>query len=137
MKELKKLLYCHILLGPYICIKIKGVQYKAHRLAWLYTKGYWPKNQIDHINHNNSDNRIVNLRDASHSENQRNAKRAKTNTSGYTGVHKSNNRKWVVRLSDKSKSVYIGTYSDINKAIEAREKANRVYGYHKNHGQDL
>lgn len=53
-------------------IKIKGRYYKAHRLAWVYHYKKWPEDQIDHVNRKRDDNRIVNLRDATHSDNMRN-----------------------------------------------------------------
>lgn len=49
--------------------------YLEHRLAWLHYYGEWPKQQIDHINRNPSDNRISNLRDVSISDNALNRKR--------------------------------------------------------------
>lgn len=36
----------------YVCIRVGGKTYKAHRLAWLYVYGEWPTGEIDHINHN-------------------------------------------------------------------------------------
>ncbi|WP_082537400.1 MULTISPECIES: HNH endonuclease signature motif containing protein [unclassified Aureimonas] len=52
-------------------IKIDGRNHFAHRLAWLYVHGTLPT-QIDHINQDTGDNRIANLRDATHALNQRN-----------------------------------------------------------------
>lgn len=49
------------------------VSIAAHRAAFAYVYGYWPKQQIDHINRNKGDNRIENLRDVSASENRLNA----------------------------------------------------------------
>jgi len=51
--------------GGYIQISIGGKCYSAHRLAWLYEFGHFPKLQIDHINRVRDDNRIDNLRDVS------------------------------------------------------------------------
>jgi hypothetical protein len=43
----------------YRLIGVAGRVYKAHRLAWLYMMGEWPKDQIDHINRDPSDNRFL------------------------------------------------------------------------------
>ena len=52
----------------YILCKVKGKQLKAHRVAWYLAYGYWPS-RIDHINRDKTDNRLVNLREASASTN--------------------------------------------------------------------
>lgn len=44
----------------------------AHRLAWLLYYGRLPKSNIDHINGVKDDNRITNLREATHAENLQN-----------------------------------------------------------------
>jgi len=49
----------------YLNIQVNGKSYKASRLAWLYVFGYFPENQIDHINRIRTDNRIENLREVS------------------------------------------------------------------------
>ena len=69
----------------YISIGIRRRYYTAHRLAWLYTHGVWPR-ELDHINGIRTDNRITNLREVTRSENRRNSCRPTTNTSGYKGV---------------------------------------------------
>ena len=46
----------------YLIIKFKGIQYKAHRIAWVLYYGRFPKDNIDHINNDRTDNRINNLR---------------------------------------------------------------------------
>lgn len=46
----------------YRCIKIRGVSYKAHRIAWLMGTGEDAGGlQINHINSDRSDNRLKNL----------------------------------------------------------------------------
>lgn len=47
----------------YLILKIKGKQYKAHRVVWFLCKGEFPKGELDHINRNRRDNRIENLRE--------------------------------------------------------------------------
>ena len=71
----------------YLILKIKGVQYKAHRLAWLYVYGEFPNNVIDHINGDKLDNSIINLRDVSQKENSRNRIGRVNPETGVVGVY--------------------------------------------------
>lgn len=50
----------------YIRIKVHPSLQYAHRLAWLYVYGYFPEHGTDHINGIKTDNRIANLREATH-----------------------------------------------------------------------
>jgi len=65
----------------YLRISIDGRRFKAHRLAWLYVKGCWPVDQIDHENGRNADNRFDNLREANNPLNSANAAIPKTRAS--------------------------------------------------------
>ena len=56
----------------YLVIMIDGKRIRASRMAWLFTHNEWPKNFIDHINHDRSDDRISNLRDVNYCTNNRN-----------------------------------------------------------------
>lgn len=57
----------------------------GHRLAWLLSYGCWPTHQIDHINGDRSDNRLTNLREATHADNQQN-RHLYRNRTGFAGV---------------------------------------------------
>ena len=119
----------------YIRIRINGKSYRAHQLAWLYVYGAFPDLNIDHINHDRSDNRIVNLRLASNADNSRNMSKYKNNISGVTGVHWDNRRHmWEVQIYVDNKNKFIGRFKDFNDAISARKNAELKYEYHKNHG---
>ena len=58
----------------YICISINRKRYLAHRIAWVYMTGNWPK-QIDHIDGNRINNIFTNLREATKEENSKNRRR--------------------------------------------------------------
>ncbi len=117
----------------YIRTKINGKSYGVHRLVWMYFNGDF-KGDIDHIDHNPSNNRIENLRVVTHIENCRNRGMRSDNTSGVNGVmwNKTKN-KWEVYLSNK----YIGSFLKKQDAILCRTKVEKEAGYHKNHGKEV
>jgi len=112
-----------------ICLYCRG--YAAHRLAWLYVYGEWPKTDIDHINGNGGDNRIANLRLASVSQNIMNSKRHRDNTSGTKGISlDKRSGRWHVYVTVKYKRVFSKLYNDLDDAIAARHEAAK-----KHHGE--
>ena len=103
----------------YIIISVLDKLYRAHRLAWLYMYGEFPKFDIDHKNRNKADNRIINLREATRQQNIFNSVK-KNNSSGITGVSAIPNRKnWRARTCINGKSIYIGTYKTKEEAAKA------------------
>lgn len=111
----------------YITIGIAGRVYKAHRLAWLYMHGEWPKGLIDHINGNKADNRIANLRDVGAHGNAQNVKKPnRRNKSGFMGVIWYQN-KWRASISVNGKSKWLGDYSTPEKAHQVYLEAKRKY----------
>lgn len=71
----------------YLIIKIKGKQFKAHRIVWFLCKGKFPDGVIDHINRVRTDNRIENLRDVSQAENVKNTVKKPNADTGYIGIY--------------------------------------------------
>lgn len=85
----------------YAAIMIDGELFYGHRLAWFYMTGEWPKHQIDHINLNKSDNRWMNLREATVSQNRANRIAQSNNTSGLKWVSWCKRReKWRATVAD-------------------------------------
>lgn len=99
---------------------------------WIHMHRLITNNQyelVDHINHNQLDNRKSNLRDASRQINTLNRPDViSTNTSGFTGVYfHTSNKKWVANLSTNNKTYYLGSFADKNDAIKARLEAEKKY----------
>lgn len=110
----------------YCIIGIGRRTYKASRLAWLYEFGSWPDEQIDHINGNRSDNRIINLRLADQSQNSMNRRPNKNSKSGYKGVcWEKHICKWSARIGlGKGKKQYLGLFSCAEDAARVRDAAS-------------
>lgn len=72
----------------YLIIKIKGKQFKAHRIVWLLHYGHFPKMEIDHINRIRTDNRIENLRECTRLENIQNSYIPVNKDTGVRGIYK-------------------------------------------------
>lgn len=110
----------------YLRLCIHGERYLAHRVAWLYVHGQWPAADIDHINGDRLDNRMCNLRLATHSQNQQNRKRASSTnkSSGVMGVgwDKSKNR-WRAEICVQGKRRTLGRYATVAEASEAYLRA--------------
>ena len=104
----------------------KKASFFAHRLAWLYVYGEWPNSEIDHINGDRSDNRIQNLRDATHSENQQNRRAAsKKSKTGVLGVHPTPDGRYVAQISINGRSVKIGRFRSVEDAQAAYIETKR------------
>lgn len=104
--------------------KRRGVY--IHREVMSNPKGL----QIDHINGDTLDNRKSNLRLASHSENMRNRKLQKNNTTGYKGVwfNKKRNR-YIATIRINGQSRTIKSAETAEEAAEAyNERATEIYG---------
>ena len=108
----------------YLIIKIKGVQYKAHRLAWVKHYGSAPNGIIDHINRDKKDNRICNLRDTCQQINVLNKHYNLNNKTGVRGVYldektKSLKKKYSTRIKNKTYRFY-----SIEEAVKFRSLFN-------------
>lgn len=104
----------------YLVIRINKKLYLAHRLAWLYVYGAWPKDQIDHINLDKSDNRIDNLREATQWQNEGNVSIRRDNTSGIKGVSwYKRDRKWRANIQINGKQKNLGFFDNIESAAFA------------------
>jgi len=115
----------------YINIVVMGKSYRAHRLAWFYMRGEWPKDQIDHINMIRADNRWSNLREATGSINQQNKRRAMvTNSTRLLGAFR-NGKYFSAKIHVGGKQRYLGNFKTPEGAHAAylRAKLEHHKGY--------
>lgn len=122
------------------CINNQGYQiivinkklYRAHRLAWFYVHGQWPT-QIDHVNNIRLDNKIVNLREATISQNCCNRKKI-NGKSIAKGVSRSSPRsrtnKYQATIKLGSERVHLGYFDNEEDASIAYVMASIL-----NHGE--
>lgn len=111
----------------YLIISLNGSTHRCHRLAWVYMTGKFPKGQIDHINGIGTDNRFINLRDVTPSENQRNRRcPQKTNKTGFLGVSKSRG-KYLASIRIDAKNINLGRYETPEEAHGAYLLAKRKH----------
>ena len=114
-------------------IRLFSKRYLLHRLAWFYVHGQMPVDEIDHINGNRADNRIVNLRLATHKQNCENVPLSPHNKSGYRGVSwHTKAKKWVVQVGHAKKVHHIGYFDVLEEAaIAAINARNELFTHHK------
>ncbi len=110
----------------YVQITLKGKIHLAHRLSFLYCKGYLPEAQVDHKDRIRHNNRWRNLREASPQCQSRNAKVHRTNTSGVQGVYFSDrDQKWYTVMKVDNKNNFLGTFTDFDEAVYHRFAAEQ------------
>lgn len=109
----------------------------CHRIVWEMHCGNIPEGyEIDHVNHDRSDNRIENLRIVKKKDNLKNKRKYKNNTSGITGVSIVNTKGYryfmaKIKVNGKQKCQ---TFKNIIDAMNKRIEWEVLYGMHKNHG---
>lgn len=106
----------------YIHIGVNSKRYLAHRLAWLYVHGEIPKHDIDHINGVRTDNRIINLRSVTRTENMQNLRKASVRNKSCGLLGATWNKalsKWQSQIKLHGKALHLGFFNDPHSAHEA------------------
>ncbi len=107
----------------YFVGNLKGVCAKAHRVIWALVSESWPTADVDHINGDRSDNRLINLRAATRGENLGNTRQT-VRQHHWRGIKPADGR-WVARISSGNKQVHIGMFGCPTAAAIAYDKAAR------------
>lgn len=112
-------------------IQVDGKLYSAHRLAWLYVHGAWPKPFLDHEGRDKDDNRIAKLREVTKSQNGQNTGRNAKNTSGYKGVWLDRSvGRWRAKIKVDGKTHYLGSHDTAELAAQAYALGAAKYHTH-------
>jgi hypothetical protein len=107
----------------YTYVGVGGAKYLAHRLAFLFMTGSTPDEDVDHVNRDRSDNRWINLRPATRSENMANTGPPGNNTSGHRGVHlRKDTGRWSAYGQCGPRRVYLGCFGSREEASEVVSK---------------
>ncbi|HKY52809.1 MAG TPA: HNH endonuclease [Anaerolineales bacterium] len=103
----------------YVVIRIYGVLYKAHRLAFAFMGKELGDSLVDHKDGNPSNNRFSNLRPATHDENMRHSKKQDNCTSKWKGVCWDKRRgKWISRIVFQGRVHNLGRFDCEREAAE-------------------
>jgi hypothetical protein len=116
----------------YIQVSLFDHDHVAHRIAWALQTGNWPNGPIDHANCIGIDNRWVNLRLATPSQNSANSRKqvGKILPKGITTKSLANGTiRYVARGNKEHKRHFIGSFETIHDAEIAYENwAKQSFG---------
>ena len=116
----------------YVVMHFQGTLFKAHRLIWLLVHGD-PVPEIDHIDGDRANNRIVNLRAATRTQNRANSGVSRNNTTGIKGVSVRKGR-FLARIMHNGEAIRLGVFKTLSEASQARrEAAERLHGEFTRH----
>jgi len=110
----------------YYKVRYKGKAFRVHRIIWQLFYGT-TESMIDHKDGDTTNNRIENLREATHTENMRNSKTKESNKTGVKGLDwDENNKVWRGRIRfegkrfskrGKNKQEIVGWLEDIRNKL--------------------
>jgi hypothetical protein len=112
--------------GLYKTLMYKGKATVLHRVIFLHHKGYLPE-VVDHINGDTFDNRIENLRAATHTQNSRNSKCHITNKTGVKGISQRAAGLWRVCIRLGGKRKFDKSFTDFELAEFVANEARTLY----------
>lgn len=118
-------------------IKIAGLDspVRASRLIWVWHYGEWPILLLDHIDHDRGNDRIENLREVNDDGNCKNKSLLNVGKAGVFGVSFDDRYDaWNARIQSGGQVFHLGSFTTKPEAIAARRAAEKIFGFHPNHG---
>lgn len=121
--------------NTYIKVQYKGKNFYAHRIIASMELGIPEGMEVDHINGDGCDNRLLNLRVVSSSENSMNLRYSPRNKTGCFGVVKDKRSgKWLAQIKKGRKNRWLGLFDKFEDAKKARIDAEQKLGFGPSHG---
>lgn len=118
----------------HVLISLNGTSYLAHNIIWEMFNG--PRSNgtiIDHKDNDPWNNRRLNLRPSTRSQNNQNRRMPSHNTTGYKGVSYRNGR-YTSKITSNKVDVYLGCFDTAEEAHKAYcERANVLHGEFAKH----
>lgn len=110
-------------------VTVDKIKLRASHIVWALCHGRWPALELDHVNGDKQDDRIENLREATHQQNGWNQPASPRNTSGVKGVHfHKKNRKWTATIRAGAPQ-HLGSFDSCEAAAVAyNAAATRLHG---------
>jgi len=127
----------YITKSGYRTLQLFGKTYPEHHVIWCWVHGYWPPNQVDHIDHNRANNALSNLREVTIAENAQNRTARRNTTVREAGIWFCRRRdRYISEITMNGKKVFQRTYQakDLDRAIRERKYKLIELGFHVNHG---
>ncbi|MBP9804995.1 MAG: HNH endonuclease [Candidatus Accumulibacter sp.] len=112
----------------YWVLKIDGVDYRAHRIIWVMWYGVWPEREVDHEDGDRINNRIKNLRSATHLQNTANKKRRRKRRYP-KGVDRLPGGRFRAKICVQYKQISLGVFDTPEEAHAVYlERAKKYFG---------
>ena len=112
----------------YLIVRVRGETFCVHRVAFKIHYGSEPP-ELDHINRNQTDNRLINIRVATRSQNMMNRAVRNDSRTGIRGVSLRGASRYLARICVEGYSYYLGYFATAAEAKTAREAAEaRLHG---------
>jgi hypothetical protein len=112
-------------------VQLNDKKYRVHRIIYELLKGPIPESLfIDHVNGRKDDNRIENLRLATHAENLRNRGATKNSKTGVKGVSwRKDTQKYQAKIKVNGVKKHLGYYNTLEEAAAAyNTAAKKLHG---------
>jgi hypothetical protein len=113
----------------YWVVQVDGKKYRRSQIVFYLANGYWAKPCIDHINGNSTDDRPINLRQATITQNAWNHKKRARRIQLPIGVRKLASGKFQARIGYFGKQLHLGSFQSPDEASTIYQlKRKELYG---------